>query len=284
MNKYLHKEGKDLWFTEIDRDNLKIDYRIKEVLYSDKSPYQHIMVLDSYDFGKMLVLDGAVQTTSLDGYIYNEMISHVPLSIHPDAKNVLIIGGGDCGVAKEVSKYDDVEKIDMVEIDENVVMASKKYIPEVSGKYLDYRINFIFTDGVAFAKKQPDEQYDIVIVDSPDPVGPAIKLYDEDFYKDVYRILSDDGIMVCQSESPILYEDILTSTYEKISKIFPIARLYTAVVPTYPGGLWGFTLGSKKYLEPKVEVFDKDTSYVNKEILSSCFDLPEFLKQKLRQE
>ena len=121
MDKYLKTVGNEIWFTEADRNNLKIDYRIKEIIYSETSPFQHIMILDSYDFGRVLVLDDAVQTTSLDGFIYNEMITHVPLNIHPNPKNVLIIGGGDCGAAREVAKYPGVERIDMVEIDEMVV-------------------------------------------------------------------------------------------------------------------------------------------------------------------
>jgi len=137
LPKYIRSSQGKLWLTEDERDNLKISYRIKNVLFEETSPYQHVMVLDSYDFGPMLVLDGVVQTTSMDGYIYNEMISHVPLSFHPHPRNVLIIGGGDCGAAKEAAKYEEVERIDLVEIDEAVVRASKRYMPEVSGNLSD---------------------------------------------------------------------------------------------------------------------------------------------------
>ena len=146
---YLQKIGNDLWFTEVDRNNLKIDYRIKEVVHSETSPFQQVMILDSYDFGRMLVLDDAIQTTALDGYIYNEMISHIPLNVHPNPKNVLIIGGGDCGAAREAAKYPDIDKIDMVEIDETVVKACKQHLQEVSGNLSDPRVNFIFEDGTA---------------------------------------------------------------------------------------------------------------------------------------
>lgn len=280
--RYIRKEGDSLWFTETDRDNLKIDYRIKEVIYSEKSPFQHIMILDSYDFGKMLVLDDAVQTTALDGYIYNEMIAHVPLNIHPNPKNVLIIGGGDCGAAREVTKYPEVEKIDMVEIDELVVKVCKEHLQEVSGNLSDKRVNFIYEDGTVFVKKQKDYKYDVIIVDSSDPVGPAIKLFELDFYKDLYNSLADDGLMVCQSESPIFYFETLKNTYNRINSLFPITKLYLAVVPTYPGGFWTFTLGSKKYEKVNPDKFDKDTLYINKEILQSCFNLPEFLKRTLK--
>jgi len=133
LPKYLQRIDGELWLTEDERDNMKLSYRIKDVLFEEESPFQHVMVLDSYDFGPMLVLDGVVQTTSIDGHIYNEMISHVPLTLHGNPRDVLIIGGGDCGAAKEAAKYASVERIDLVEIDEAVVRVSKAYLPEVSG-------------------------------------------------------------------------------------------------------------------------------------------------------
>lgn len=278
---YIQKVGNELWFTELDRDNLKIDYRIKEVLYSKRSPIQHIMILDSYDFGRMLVLDGVVQTTSLDGYIYNEMLSHIPLITHPNPKKVLIIGGGDCGVARETSKYTGIEQIDMVEIDELVVKACKKHLPKVSGNLSDPRVNFLFKDGIAFVKEQKDCSYDVIIVDSSDPVGPAQQLFELNFYRELHRILKEDGVMACQSESPIVYVDIMKNTYERIKSLFPITKLYTAVVPTYPGGLWSFTLGSKKYEDINPDKLQNNTQYINKEIANSCFCLPQFMKSIL---
>jgi len=281
MEKYLQQVGDEIWFTEIDRDNLKINYRIKEVVYSETSPFQHIMILDSYDFGPMLVLDGAIQSTALDGYIYNEMITHIPLNIHPNPKNVLIIGGGDCGAAREVAKYPGIQRIDMVEIDEMVVKASKKYLKEVSGDLSDPRVNFIFKDGTAFVKEKRDYLYDVIIVDSSDPVGPAVKLFELEFYKDLYNNLHEDGLMVCQSESPFFYPEMMVNIQKRLKSIFPVVKLYMATVPTYPGGFWSFTLGSKKYGKPNPEAFDKDTKYVNKGIIKSCFQLPNFVKDLL---
>lgn len=249
MVNYLEEINGDLWLIEDEQDNLKVSYRIKEVIYEEQTPFQHLMILNSYDFGRMLVLDGVVQTTSLDGYIYNEMIAHVPLAIHPDPKTVLIIGGGDCGVAKEVCKYENIEKIHMVEIDRQVVTACKQYLPAVSGKLSDPRVEFIFADGVAFAKTKKNE-YDVIIVDSSDPVGPAHVLFEKSFYQSLYQALKQDGIMVCQSQSPIFHKKIMNQTYHRIEEFFPHVKRYTAVVPTYPGGLWSFTIGSKQYTEP----------------------------------
>jgi len=284
MEKCLQRENDELWFAEIDRNNLKIEYRIKEIIYSETSPFQHILVLDSYDFGPMLVLDGAVQTTALDGYIYNEMITHIPLNIHPNPRNVLIIGGGDCGAAREAAKYPDIQRIDMVEIDEMVVKASKNYLKEVSGDLSDPKVNFIFDDGALYVKRKRDYLYDVIIVDSSDPVGPAAKLFELEFYKDLYNNLHEDGLIVCQSESPIFYPEMLVNMHRRLSTIFPVVKTYTATIPTYPGGLWTFTIGSKKYQEPNPEAFDKETRYVNKEIIKSCFSLPNFVKKLLNIE
>ncbi len=281
LPKYIHNSQGTLWLTEDERDNLKISYRIKEVLFEEASPFQHVMVLDSFDFGPMLVLDGVVQTTSKDGHIYNEMITHVPLSVHPRPQDVLIIGGGDCGAAKEAAKYESVRRIDLVEIDEAVVRASKRYMPEVSGNLSDPRVNYYYVDGVDFAKRLSAE-YDVIIVDSSDPVGPAQMLFEPAFYESLHRALREGGLMVCQSQSPIFHGDIMEQTYRRIGRVFPYTRLYTAVVPTYPGGLWSFTLGSKRELPAPERIrFDKTASYANQELVRRCFSLPAFLKERL---
>lgn len=278
---YLNRIEGELWLTEDERENLKLSYRIKDVLFEEKSPFQHVMVLDSYDFGPMLVLDGVVQTTSMDGHIYNEMIAHVPLTLHPAPQKVLIIGGGDCGAANEAAKYDTVEAIDLVEIDEVVVRACKSWLPEVSGNASDPRIRYHYVDGVKFAA-ETREKYDVVIVDSSDPVGPARQLFESEFYRSLFKALNDDGLMVCQSQSPILHQDVMMQTYQRIGELFPYRKMYTAVVPTYPGGLWSFTIGSKRRLpEPEHIRFSKKARYANEEILRRCFALPTFLEELL---
>ncbi|TXK89632.1 polyamine aminopropyltransferase, partial [Parageobacillus sp. SY1] len=221
--------------------------------------------------------------TSIDGHIYNEMISHVPLQFHPSAKKVLIIGGGDCGAAREVAKYKHVEEIHMVEIDEKVVQSCKAHLQEVSGNLSDPRVQFIYDDGVAFVKERESE-YDVIIIDSSDPVGPAEALFSRDFYANVRRALKDDGLMVCQSQSPIFHLDILRQTYANICELFPHVQVYTATVPTYPGGLWSFTIGSTKPLSlPENTTIPSDTKYVNEGILKQCFQLPQFLKKALEK-
>lgn len=274
---YITRKNQDLWLTEDERDDLKISYRIHEIIFQGQSPFQHVMVLDSYNFGPMLVLDGIVQTTSIDGHIYNEMISHVPLCIHPQPRKILIIGGGDCGAAKEVCKYHTVEHVDMVEIDKLVVEVCKKYLPEVSGCLSDPRVQFIFDNGVNFVENKENE-YDVVIVDSSDPIGPAKALFEKSFYQSIYKALKKDGLMVCQSQSPIFHAEIMEQTFHRIHELFPKTEIYTAVIPTYPGGLWSFTIGSKQYINPDpARLYDKDTRYINTQIMDHCFSLPQFM-------
>jgi spermidine synthase len=280
---YLSKKNDDWWLTEDEYDNLKISYRIKDIIFQQKSSFQDVAILDSHSFGRMLVLDGIVQTTSVDGHIYNEMIAHLPLAAHPKPKKVLIIGGGDCGVAREVCKYEEVEHIDMVEIDELVVKACIDHLPEVSGRLSDPRVNFIYDDGVKFAKDKKNE-YDVIIVDSSDPIGPAKVLFESSFYQSLHKALKEDGLMVCQSQSPIFHQEIMKQTFTRISDIFHDTKMYTAVVPTYPGGLWSFTIGSKKsiHIDPN-KVEKKETKYANKQIVESCFSLPQFVEDILNK-
>ncbi|HHV99629.1 MAG TPA: polyamine aminopropyltransferase [Clostridiaceae bacterium] len=283
---YLKNIDGEMWFVENDRDNLKVAYRIRDIISSVKSPFQQIDIIDTYDFGRCLVLDGVMQTNEMDGYIYNEMISHVPLVTHPSPKDVLIIGGGDCGAASEITKYRDLQKIDVVEIDELVVKECIKHIPSVAGNAPhDKRVNFIFDDGIEFVRNRR-EMYDVIIIDSSDPVGPAEDLFSEKFYIDAKNCLRPDGILVCQSESPIFYKDILQRTYGFLCNHFSIVRTYKAVVPSYPGGFWSFTIASQKYdpLNADTERLAKNTKYINEEIFKSSFNLPNFMKEMLELE
>ncbi|MBS4195913.1 polyamine aminopropyltransferase [Lederbergia citri] len=278
---WLQKIDSDYWLIEQDRGNLTVSYRLKEIIFSEKSTFQHVMIADSYDFGRMLVLDGVVQTTALDGHIYNEMITHVPLFIHKNPEKVLIIGGGDCGAAKEVTKHVSVKDIHMVEIDELVVNACRKHLQEVSGNLSDPRVSFIFTDGIEFVKKT-EQTYDVIIVDSSDPEGPAEQLFEFEFYQHLKRKLKDDGILVCQSQSPLFQANITRNTFNNFQELFAHADVYYAVVPTYPGGFWSFTIGSKSPINISCEsLVDVNTKYFNKDMMVSSFKLPQFLAKKI---
>lgn len=283
LGKYFKHEDGYTWLVENDRDNMKLEYKTKKIISSVKSPYQQIDIVDLYDFGKCLVLDGAVQSTVLDGHIYNEMISHIPIVTHDKPQDILIIGGGDCGVANEVLKYKEVQTVDFVEIDELVVKECVKHIPEIAGTTSqDCRVNFIFADGVKFVEDKKG-CYDVILVDSSDPVGPAIQLFSRSFYENVKGCLKKDGIMVCQSQSPLFNKDILKNTYGILKDIFPIVRPYQAVVPSYPGGMWSFTLASFKNdpLKADISKLKANTKYVNKGIFQSCFKLSNMFKEIL---
>lgn len=270
----------DLWLTEVERNNLRIGYRIKEVISQERSAFQDVAIVDSYEFGRMLTLDGVVQTTAADGHIYNEMIIHIPLCVHPNPKKVLIIGGGDCGAAREAAKHARVEQIDMVEIDEVVVKQCKAHLQEISGNLSDPRVNFIFDDGIKYVKDAENE-YDVIVIDSSDPIGPALPLFQKEFYAGVHRALKDDGLMVCQSQSPVMHMNVLRNTAQSLRELFSVQKTYIATVPTYPGGVWSFTLGSKKYQNVDATKLPGDTKYVNEGILSACFQLPQSIKSEL---
>lgn len=275
----------ELWYTEKQTPNLGLSCRVKETLYVAKTNYQELAVLDTIQFGRMLVLDGMVQTTVSDEFVYHEMISHVPLGTHPCPAHVLVIGGGDGGAVREIIKYPTVKKVTLVEIDNQVIEASKLFLPEISSALEDPRVEIMIADGIEFVRSQEDV-YDIVIVDSTEPVGPAVGLFDSSFYAGVFRALRADGLFVAQTESPFFNADLIRTVFRRIKKVFPSTYLYLASVPTYPSGLWSFTLGSKCYnpLEPKGEFIPQDTKYYTAQVHKSSFSLPRFVQELLEDK
>ncbi|SMO59117.1 polyamine aminopropyltransferase [Melghirimyces algeriensis] len=275
-----------LWLSDPEeRFGFRSTWKVNQVLCQVNSAFQEVAVVETEGFGKALVLDGIVQTTEKDGFIYNEMISHIPLATHPHPQDICIIGGGDCGVAREAVKYPSVRNVDMVEIDPVVVEVSRKYLPEVAGEgELDPRVQLHYEDGTLFIRNQ-SHVYDAVIVDSSDPVGPGAVLFEKDFYEDVYHSLKEDGLMVCQSESPVFHPDVLTRVHQSLKELFPVVRTYLATVPTYPGGIWSFTVASKSYdplQEGRERLQLKDNRYVNREIFDACFQLPVYVRELLK--
>ncbi len=273
----------EFWFSELQTKNIKITCRVRETLHYEKTPFQELAVLDTHEFGRMLVLDGAIQTTIEDEFVYHEMITHVPLFTHPNPRSVAVIGGGDGGTVREILKHESVEDVTLIEIDERVVEASKKYFPEISCGLADPRVTILTTDGIAHVRENP-ERYDVIIVDSTDPVGPAVGLFSAEFYGDVYRALRQDGILVAQSESPFFNDDLITQVYAAMSQWFPIVKLYLAGIPTYPSGSWSFMMGSKKHgpFDVKVNEIPKiSTRYYTPELHKAAFALPRFVEDLL---
>ena len=272
----------NLWFYENQTPNLEFCTRVKETLYTEKTPFQELAILNTHEFGRTLVLDGAIQTTIRDEFIYHEMITHVPLFTHPEPKEVLVIGGGDGGTIREVLKHKEVEKARLVEIDRRVVELSRQYLPEISCGLDDPRVEILYEDGIKHLKEARDK-YDVILVDSPDPVGPAVGLFTREFYQSVYDALKEDGLFVAQTESPFFNQDIIPGIFKNIKSIFPITRMYLAFVPTYPGGIWSFTLGSKDY-DPLSTLTQKTpipTRYYTSRLHRAAFVLPRYVEELL---
>ena len=238
----------DLWFSEKHKPNVKFSIRVDRQLYSGQSDFQRIDVFESPEFGRILVLDGYLMLTEKDEFIYHEMIVHTPLAVHPHVKNVLVIGAGDGGAVRELTRYPEIGRIDLAEIDGQVIEVCKKFLPQTSCKMDDPRVHIYVEDGLKFVRRHADE-YDLIIVDSTDPFGPGEGLFTKEFYGNCYKALKEDGIMVNQHESPFYEQDALAMqrAHKRIIESFPFSRIYQAHIPTYPSGHWLFGFSTKKY-------------------------------------
>lgn len=273
-----------LWVKEQQNENLELSCRVFNVLHREKTPFQELAVVDTFQYGRMLVLDNIIQTTVGDEFVYHEMITHVALNTHPSPKRVLVIGGGDGGAVREIVKHPSIEKVVHCEIDGTVIEVAKKYLPEISCELDNPKVEIIVDDGIKHVRDNK-QTYDVIIVDSPDPIGPAEGLFSASFYEDISEALKEDGIFVAQTESPFLNRDLILRLYRDISGIFPITRLFLANVPTYPGGLWSFTMGSKKHDPLEVDekrLPDMKTKYYSPAIHKTCFVLPPFVQELLK--
>ena len=276
-----------LWFTEEDDKTIRLGYRVEDVLYRERSEFQMVEVLDTSAYGKMLVIDGFVMTTEADEFVYHEMIAHVPLCLHKDPRQVLVIGGGDGGTIREVLRHDTVERAVLCEIDEKVVEASRQFLPSIAGKLDDPRCEVRIGDGVAFIKEHTDA-FDVIIIDSTDPIGPGEGLFSREFYKSVANALKSDGLMVAQSESPWYAPEILQRIQRNIRGGFEHAAPYLGSVPTYPRGLWSWTLAANHPINPtafdrrRLEAFADELKYLTPELLPGAFALPPFVAKKFQ--
>ena len=238
----------EFWFSEAQTPNVKLSIRVDKQLYSGQSEFQRIDVFESPEFGRFLTLDGYMMLTEKDEFIYHEMITHVPMAVHPHVRRVLVIGAGDGGVIRELTRYPEIESIDMVEIDPQVVEVCREYLPQTACKLDDPRVHIHYEDGLKYIRRFEDA-YDLIIVDSTDPFGPGEGLFTREFYGNCSKALRADGIMVNQHESPFYDEDAVACqrAHKRIVESFPISRVYQAHIPTYPSGHWLFGFASKKY-------------------------------------
>ncbi|MGC8692533.1 MAG: polyamine aminopropyltransferase [Thermoplasmata archaeon] len=263
------------WYGEKQTNDVMISFKTSKIIYSGKSKYQDILLIENETYGRILMLDGTVQLTEKDEFIYHEILAHIPLMSLTEPKKVLIIGGGDGGLAREILKHS-VSNVDIVEIDEEVVNISKKFLPFVSSSYSDRRLRLFIEDGAEFVKKSKGK-YDAVLIDSTDPVGAAAVLFTEEFYRNIKNLLKKDGIIGSQTGSPFMYPGHLKMAYENMKTLFNTIKIYTAPVPTYPGAIWSFTFATNGDLKRK-RTRNFRTMFYNEEYHDTNIN-PEFIKE-----
>ena len=278
----------ELWYTENHTKNVRFSIKVDTQIISVKSEFQQIDIFNSVEFGKILTLDGFLMLTEKDEFIYHEMIAHVPMAVNTKAKKVLVIGAGDGGTIRELTRYKTIEQIDVAEIDKMVVDICREYLPQTSSRFDDKRVSLYFEDGLKFVRSKKDE-YDIIIVDSTDPFGPGEGLFTREFYGNCYTALKEDGILINQHESPYYPEDAkaMKRAHKQIFSVFPICKVYQAHIPTYPSGHWLFGFASKK-LEPIEDLdennwksFNIKTKYYNMDLHKGAFALPTYVREML---
>lgn len=278
----------ELWFTEQHTKNVRFSIKLDKQLASLQSEFQRIDVFESVEFGRILVLDGYLMVTEKDEFIYHEMIVHVPMAANPSIKKVLVIGAGDGGAIRELTRYTTIEQIDMVEIDKLVVDVCREYLPQTACKLDDQRVNLFFEDGLKYVRTKQNE-YDLIIVDSTDPFGPGEALFTREFFGNCFNALKSEGILVNQHESPYYTNDAraMQRAHKQIKSVFPISDVYQAHIPTYPSGHWMFGFASKK-IDPILD-FDEEawnslgleTRYYNTLLHKGAFAIPNYVKELL---
>lgn len=275
------------FYKEITPAGFGIAIKIKEVLFSDQSPFQKVEILDSDSaLGKILTLDDLMMTTEGDEYFYHEMISHIPMMNHKNPKSVLVIGGGDGGTVREVLKHNTVEKVVLCEIDGMVIDVCKKHLPTIAGELDNPKVEVLVEDAIEYIKDKENE-FDVVLIDSTDPMGPGEGLFTEEFYTNVRKSLKEGGIVAAQSESPVVNKEEIKKMYTLLKKVFPITSTFTSPIPTYPGGYWAWAFCSESveplsYIDEKrCDEITKTCKIYNKEYHMARFALPNFLKNLL---
>jgi spermidine synthase len=287
------KFTRNVWFTDKD-DNQALSLRHTGEVYFDKSSdIQRVKVIDTYAYGKTLTIDNMFMCTETDEAHYHEMISHPVMSTHQNVKNVLVIGGGDGGTIREIFKYPSVESITMVEIDGNVVEASKEHLPQLAKEFGNTKLDLKIEDGIAFVNNAKDKTYDLVIVDGSDPVGPAKGLFSTEFYSNTMRILKDDGILVTQGESPLFNRPTFIELNTTLKSIFGKEKVKTLLfhIPTYPSGTWSFQIACKSELDISraqesflnSNVDATALKYYNPAVHNAAFALPNYIKAFLNE-
>jgi spermidine synthase len=273
------------WFTErCDECGSAFSLKLREKLHEERSPYQLIEIYETESFGRLMTLDGFVMLTTRDNFLYHEMMTHPALYTHPAPKRVLIIGGGDCGCLLEVLKHPGIERADLVDIDERVTRVSEKYFPELCASNNDPRASLNFVDGIRWVEDADPGSYDVIVIDSTDPIGQAARLFSEEFYGACRNALSDDGVLIAQTESPLFHKDLIHSVAQRLAGagFADSARLYFPQC-VYPSGWWTATLAVNR--DSAVTFREQDaankgfvTRYYNAGIHRGALAAPEFME------
>jgi spermidine synthase len=278
----------DLWYQEKHNDEISLGLQVSKVLHSCQSKYQRLDVLETKGFGRILTLDGLMMVTERDEFVYHEMIAHVPLLVHPNPTKVLVIGGGDGGTIREVLRHDCVQEAVLCEIDEEVVNASRKFLPGVAVGLNHPRAKIHIGDGVEFIRNSEPNTYDVIVIDSTDPIGPGVGLFSGDFYNSVKKALKKGGIVMAQCESPWENGIDLGKVYGNLKAAFSHVYSMTGTIPTYPFGYWSWGFASDeihpfhKIQTERATAIERGTKYYNQEIHKGAFAIPNFLKQRLK--
>lgn len=241
----------ELWVGELQQKDAYLGLRTRETLHREVSEFQEILVADTFSYGRVLMLDGTFQVTEKDEFLYHEMLVHPAMMAHQSPKQVLVIGGGDGGTMREVVRHESVERAVLCEIDPRVTEVSRQYLPHVASGLADPRVEILHRDGVRYIEENPGA-FDVILIDSTDPVGPAIGLYSEEFYAACQRALRPGGLICAQSESPLVNGDVVRRVNVGMRAVFSNVLLYLGPLPTYPSGLWSYTIGSGQAVPSEV--------------------------------
>jgi spermidine synthase len=285
--------GMDLWVTERN-EGTAFSFKIEEVLHSEQSEFQKLDVLKTATYGNLMLLDGLVMTTERDEFVYHEMIAHVPLSsLSKPAKRVLIIGGGDGGTLREVLRHPSVEEAVLCEIDGAVIQAGRDYFPTIGCCFDDPRATVLVADGVDYMKNAEPESFDVILVDSTDPIGPGVGLFTQDFYNNAKRALTPHGILTAQTESPFADHVGMSRIYDVLHDVFDHVTGYYGTIPTYPGHLWTWSFCTKSAeVNPwdsitadyvaSLETAENPLKYYNVDLHHGAFAHPTLVKTLMR--
>ena len=277
----------NLWWTEQQTAGLRLGLRCSQVLESRQSPYQRVAVYQTEQYGRLLALDDMVMTTEADEFVYHEMLCHPALTVAERPRRVLIVGGGDGGAVREVLKHPSVERVVLAELDGDVIDACRRHLPSIAGRLDEPRVEIRVGDGVAYMADAPAGSFDVILVDAPDPIGPAEGLFGERFYAQAARVLSPHGILAAQTECPFLHGPLITRVQQALRQHFATVGLYWAVIPTYPGAMWTFSIASR---DPRAVLHqpaaDSHVSgrYWSPEVHRAAFVLPPFVQALLGSE